>query len=194
MTIEGKDDQRIMGESLQYGVLHLIGGDRVGILQRAAAFVKDRGGSTEEGISHSLESEAVVLLVLSGPSESLDSIERDTPKLGEALKLLALFSRVTERNAVRREALPLTLRVSSPDFAGLLACLTQFFSSQDLPIVAHHTLKSTYPQASGIVTYRHRFTVLLPPHFDRKKFIAGLDQLAQEHDFIRDDISHSDYY
>jgi len=35
-----------MAESIQRGVLHLIGSDRVGILERAAAFVKDRGGAT----------------------------------------------------------------------------------------------------------------------------------------------------
>ncbi len=183
-----------MGETIQHGVLHLIGTDRIGILQKAAAFVKDRGGATEEGISHSLESEAVVLLVLSGPAETIDAIERDTPKLGEALKLLALFSRVANRSADRRDALPMTLRVSSPDFAGLLACLTEFFTNHNLPIVAYHTQKSTYPQINGIVTYRHSFTVLLPPKFDRKRFIAGLDSLAQDNDFIRDDISHSDFY
>ncbi len=183
-----------MSETIQHGVLHLIGNDRVGILQNAAIFVKDRGGATEEGISHSLGSEAVVLLVISGPAESIERIERDTPKLGESLKLLALFSRVSDRSAVRRDALPLTLRVSSPDFAGLLSCLTQLFEHHNLPIIAHHTQKSTYTQAQGAVTYRHSFTVLLPPQFERKKFIAELDSLAQKENFLRDDISHSDYY
>jgi hypothetical protein len=44
------------------------------------------------------------------------------------------------------------------------------------------------------VTYRHRFTVLLPPEFKRKSFLAELDRLADENNFIRDDISHSDFY
>ena len=40
----------------------------------------------------------------------------------------------------------------------------------------------------------HKFTVLLPPQFNRKNFIAELDELANEVNFMRDDISHSDFY
>ncbi len=183
-----------MAYGITYGILHLIGRDRTGILQDASAFVKDRGGTTEEGISHTLRSEAVVLLVISGTAEQIDLIEKDAPKLGESLKMLALFSRVKTPGDVRRDSLPLTLRMSSPDFAGLLAAMTLFFNRYELPIIAHHTNKSTYPQANAAVNYRHRFTVLLPPKFDRKKFLAELDELAEKNNYIRDDISHSDFY
>jgi len=183
-----------MTNGREYGVLHLIGSDRTGILQDASAFVKERGGMTEEGISHTLRSEAVVLLVISGATEQLALIEKDAPKLGESLKMLALFTRLKAPGGVPRDALPLTLRISSPDFAGLLATMTHFFSRYELPIIAHHTHKSKYAQSGAMVTYRHRFTVLLPPKFDRKKFLAELDELADKNDFIRDDISHSDFY
>ena len=84
--------------------------------------------------------------------------------------------------------------MSSPDFAGLLATMTLFFSRYELSIIAHHTNKSMAPQGSAMVTYRHRFTVLLPPKFERKKFLAELDELAEKNHFFRDDISHSDFY
>lgn len=183
-----------MANGIAYGILHLIGRDRVGILQDAAAFVKERGGTTEEGISHTLRSEAVVLLVISGAAEQIDLIEKETPRLGESLKMLALFSRVRTSGDERRDSLPLTLRISSPEFAGLLATMTDFFTRYELPIIAHHTNKSRAPQGSFMVTYRHRFTVLLPPRFDRKKFLAELDELTEKNNFIRDDISHSDFY
>ena len=102
---------------------------------------------------------------------------------------------IKDRDPVRdRETLPLTLRVSSPDFAGLLAAMTRFFAKHGLPISAHHTHKSPLPRSEGLFTYRHRFTVLLPPEFNRKSFLAELDQLETEVNFIRDDISHSDFY
>ncbi len=179
----------------QYGLLHLIGPDRVGILQDAAAFVSERGGTTEEGISHTLGTEAVVLLYVSGLLEQLDRIEHDSAKLGERLKLLSLFTRIKNRSkAVDRDALPLTLRVSSPDFAGLLATMTTFFANHHLRIIAHHTLRTPLPYGDRQSTHRHRFTVLLPTEFNRKKFLIELDELSGEHDFLRDDISHSDFY
>ncbi|MGB2987166.1 MAG: hypothetical protein WBE26_14950 [Phycisphaerae bacterium] len=179
----------------QYGVLHLIGRDRVGILQDASAFVSERGGTVEEGVSHTLSTEAVVLLYISGAAEQIDLIEHDTPQLGNSLQLLTLFTRIKGRGpSYDRDALPLTLRVSSPDFAGLLAATTQFFTKHGLSIIAHHTHKTALPRSQGLVTYMHRFTVLLPPEFNRKSFIAELDELAYEANFIRDDISHSDFY
>ena len=72
--------------------------------------------------------------------------------------------------------------------------MTHFFKRYELPIIAQHTHKSRYAMGSPVVTYRHRFTVLLPPSFDRKKFLAELDDLAEKNNFIRDDISHSDFY
>ena len=183
-----------MAYGVEFGILHLIGRDRTGILQDASAFVKERGGMTEEGISHTLRTEAVVLLVISGSPEQLDFIEKDAPKLGESLNMLSLFTRIKTTGSIRRDALPLTLRMSSPDFAGLLAAMTLFFSRYELPIIAHHTHKSKNPVGTTVVTYRHRFTVLLPPKFDRKKFLAELDELAEQNSFMRDDISHSDFY
>jgi len=183
-----------MSNGIVHGILHLIGSDRTGILHDASVFVKERGGTTEEGIAHTLRTEAVVLLVISGSPEQIDLIERDATKLGEQLNMLALFTRIKQLGGARRDALPLTLRMSSPDFAGLLAAMTQFFVRYELPIIAHHTNKSRYPQGGSLVTYRHRFTVLLPPQFDRKKFLADLGTLADENNFIRDDISHSDFY
>ena len=53
---------------------------------------------------------------------------------------------------------------------------------------------SALPFSDGMITYRHRFTVLLSPEFNRKGFLAELDELARVANFIRDDISHSDFY
>jgi len=178
-----------------YGVLHLIGRDRVGILQTAAAFVTERGGRVEEGISHTLSSEAVVLLYISAPKPLLQKIEKDTPKLGDSLQLFTLFTRLGElKGKPDVDALPLTLRVSSPDFSKLLAAMTKFFVKYGLSIIAHHTHRAELARAQGLSTYRHRFTVLLPSEFNRKKFIAELDELSREANFIRDDISHTDFY
>jgi glycine cleavage system regulatory protein len=179
----------------EFGVLHLIGRDRIGILQDASAFVGQRGGTVEEGISHTLSTEAVVLLYISGTPEQMRLIEHETRQLGNSMQLLTLFSRIKGRDfSQERDALPLTLRVSSPKFAGLLESMTRFFTKHGLPIIAHHTHKCALPHSHGLFTYRHRFTVLLPPEFNRKSFIAELDELAQVEDFIRDDISHSDFY
>lgn len=179
----------------QFGVLHVVGQDRVGILQAAATFVSQRGGSIEEGISHTLASEAVVLLYVSGTPEQMRLVESDTSHLAEILQLQTIFTVIRDPDLARdRAALPLTLRVTSPDFAGLLEVLTGFFTRHGLSIVAHHTVKSVLPHSQGAVTYRHKFTVLLPSEFNRKRFIAELDELAVTADFIRDDISHSDFY
>jgi len=179
----------------EHGILHLIGKDRVGILQDASAFVGERGGTVEEGISHTLSTEAVVLLCISGTSDQMRLIEREAPQFGKSLHLLTLFSRVKGRDPSREhEALPLTLRLSSPDLARLLGVMTKFFAKNGLPIVAHHVHKSVVPYSQGLITYRHKFTVLLPSEFNRKSFIAGLDDLAREADFIRDDINLSDFY
>jgi hypothetical protein len=87
----------------------------VGILQEAAEFVSQRGGTIEEGISHTLSTEAVVLLFVSGTPEQLDLIKRDAPRLGDSLQLMALFTRIVDRDPARdRDALPLTLRISCP--------------------------------------------------------------------------------
>lgn len=176
-----------------HGVLHLIGRDRVGILQDASAFVSQRGATIEEGISHTLKTEAIVLLRMTGTPAQMELVQRDTPKLGETLKLLALYSKISDIDSTR-DALPLTLRVTSPDFSGLLTKMTQFFTRHDLRIVEHHTNKSLLPHSQGSITYRHKFTVLLPSEFNRKQFIAELDELVEKSGFIRDDITHSDFY
>ncbi len=178
-----------------FGLLHLIGSDRVGILEDASVFVSERGARVEEGISHTLSTEAVVLLYVSGTSDQIDRVEKDVQLLGDALKLLTLFTRIANPGAAReRDDLPLTLRISSPDFVGLLSAMTRLFRTHSLPIIAHHAHMSTVPLSPGGVAYRHRFTVLLPPEFKRKQFIAELDELALSANFIRDDISHSDFY
>ena len=179
----------------EYAVLHLIGRDRVGILQEALAFVGERGVTIEQGISHTLSGEAVVLLYISGTVAQLDLVKQGTPKLGDSLQLLAMFTSIRTPDAMRdRDALPLTLRVSSPDFSGLLHAMTKFFTKHGLSITAHHLGKLALPLSQGAVMYRHKFTVLLPTEFNRKSFLAELDELAQQEDFIRDDISHSDFY
>lgn len=179
----------------EHGILHLIGHDRVGILQDAAVFVSERGAVVEEGISHTLSTEAVVLLFIAGQTHQLDLIEHDTPRLGESLKLLTLFTRIKGPGTGRgRDALPLTLRLSSPDFAGLLSAMTRFFTRHGLSIIAHHTHKTALPLSQGLTTYTHRFTVLLPSRFDRKAFLAELDKIADEMNFLRDSISHTDFY
>ena len=183
------------GGGREHGLLHLIGKDRVGILQEAAAFVQERGGTLEEGISHTLSTEAVALLYISGTSEQMDLVERDSPRLGDALELVALFTRIRKPDLVRnRDALPLTLRVSSSDCVGLLEAMTRFFTRHALPIVAHHTRRAPVSHNQTQRMYMHKFTVLLPPEFKRKAFLAELDTLASELQFIRDDISHSDFY
>jgi len=179
----------------QYGVLHLIGRDRVGLLQDATTFVSEHGAVTEEGISHTLHTEAVVLLLISGIPHQLELIEHEAPRLGESLGVLALFTRIREPNSdEQREALPLTLRVSSPDFNGLLATMTRLFTRHQTRIVAHHAHKADMPFSQGGVAYRQKFTVLLPTQFNRKQFLAELEQLSREQNFMRDDISHSDYF
>ena len=96
-----------------YGVLYLIGRDRVGILQEASSFVSERGAAIEQGISHTLSTEAVVLLYVSGTAPQLELIRKDAPKLGDALQLLVMFTPIkgTDPNH-DHDALPLTLRVS----------------------------------------------------------------------------------
>ena len=179
----------------EYGVLYLIGRDRVGILQDAADFVGCRGAAVEEGISHTLSTEAIVVLYVSGTTSQLDLIERETAKFGEGLALLSLFTRIKNHEVAQKiEALPLTLRVASPDFSGLMAEMTRFFTKHGLTIIGHHTHKSVLPLSQGSITYHHRFTVLLPSGFNRKRFIAELDELAHSANFIRDDISQSDFY
>jgi glycine cleavage system regulatory protein len=181
--------------AVEYGLLHLIGSDRIGILQDASAFVAERGGTVEQGISHALGTEAVVLLYVSGQPLQIGRIQRDTARFGETLNLLPLFTRIENPEAATHgDALPLTLRVSSPDFAGLMKVMTGLFTKHGLRIVGHHTHKSAPPFSDGMITYRHRFTVLLSPEFNRKGFIAELDELARVANFIRDDISHSDFY
>ncbi len=179
----------------EYGVLYLIGLDRVGILQDAADFVGCRGATVEEGISHTLSTEAIVVLYVSGSNSQLDLVERETARFGEGLSLLALFTRIKDQeHAAKVKSLPLTLRVASPDFSGLMAEMTRFFTKHGLTIIGHHTHKSVLPLSQGSITYRHRFTVLLPSGFKRKRFIADLDELAHTANFIRDDISQSDFY
>jgi len=184
-----------MQSTRDHGILYLIGGDRVGLLQDASAFVAERGCTVSEGISHTLSTEACVLLYITGSFKQLEQMEKDAPRLGEELGLLSLFTRVKGIDAARdRESLPLTLRVSSPDFVGLLSSLTDFFDKHGLHIVAHHVHKAAVPLSQGLATYRHRFTVLLPPEFNRKAFLCELDDLAAQVNFIRDDISHTDFY
>ena len=47
--------------TIERGILHLIGRDQIGILQEASAFITERGGTIEEGISHTLSTEAAFL-------------------------------------------------------------------------------------------------------------------------------------
>ena len=178
-----------------YGVLYLIGPDRVGILHEAASFVSQRGGRIEEGISHTLSTEAAIVLYISGTPPQLEQIKQATQRLGEGLEMLAIYTGIAAADPARdRDALPLTLRISSPDFSGLLTAVTRFFTKYGLSIIDHHLHKSILPHSNGMVTYRHKFTVLLPPEFKRKQFLAELDELAEKESFIRDDISHSDFY
>ena len=84
----------------EYGLLHLIGSDRIGILQDASAFVVERGGTVEQGISHALGTEAVVLLYVSGQPLQIERIQRDTARFGETLNLFPLFTRIEDPEAV----------------------------------------------------------------------------------------------
>ncbi|MGB0714341.1 MAG: hypothetical protein ACPGXK_00580 [Phycisphaerae bacterium] len=153
------------------------------------------GGRTEEGYAHSFGSEAVVLLYVSGLPQQISDIEKAVPKLSEQLGMLALFTCMNDLEKVRTgSAIPMTLRVSSPDFAGLVAGMTEFLGQRDLPIIDHHTIRTTLPHASGARTYRHRFTVLLPPTFDRKSFLHEFDALSHELNFMYDNINLSDFY
>lgn len=179
----------------RYGLLHLIGKDRTGILQDASAFVSEHGGRTEEGYAHSFGSEAVVLLYVSGLPNQIAEIEKSASKLGECLKMLALFTSMNDLEEARTgKAIPMTLRVSSPDFAGLVAGMTTFLAERSLPIIDHHTIRTTLPHAVGVRTHRHRFTVLLPPTFDRKVFLNEFDALSHELNFMYDNINLSDFY
>ncbi len=165
-------------------VLTAVGTDRVGIVDDIAGAVSAAGCNIEESRMALLGGEFAVIMLVSGPSASVDSLARSLPALGEKLGLL-IGCRPTRapgssggaesagnRGADSAKGRPYLLTAVSLDTPGIVHSVTAVLRSHEINIEDLETETAAAPW-TGAPMFRLSAHLVLGPS-------VSIDGLKQE--------------
>jgi glycine cleavage system transcriptional repressor len=114
-------------------VLTAVGADRVGIVDDISGAVSAAGCNIEESKMAVLGGEFAVIMLVSGPAGSVDSIARSAPALGEKLGLL-VGCHPTHEPMAEEKGRPYLLKAVSLDTPGIVHAVTAVLRRHEVNI------------------------------------------------------------
>ena len=121
-----------------YVVLTAVGEDRPGLVDSLSSVLLENDLNIEDSRMSVLGGEFAVLLLVSGPQQSIDDFVGDTASLEQSLNMKILV-KVTSSKTGTQAVVPYTVEVVAIDHPGIVHKLASFFSGRQINIVDLHT-------------------------------------------------------
>ncbi|MBI4937229.1 MAG: glycine cleavage system protein R [Nitrosomonadales bacterium] len=125
-----------------YLVITASGEDKVGLVDRLSSKITGSGCNIEESRMAVLGGQFALIMLVSGPWNSLSKLEGQLDPLGEQLGLTILHHRTQKRERTQ-PAIPYRVEVVAMDHPGIVHNLSAFFSKNGINIEELQT--NTYP-------------------------------------------------
>ena len=119
-------------------VLTALGDDRPGIVDELSNALFKHNLNIEDSRMSVLGGEFAVLLLVGGPSQSIEDFVADIASLEASLNMKILV-KITRSEASRETSVPYTVEVVAIDNPGIVHNLASFFSSRQINIVDLNT-------------------------------------------------------
>lgn len=119
-------------------VITALGDDRPGIVDELSKALFKHNLNIEDSRMSVLGGEFAVLLLVSGPQQSIDDFVGDTASLEQSLKMKILV-KMTSSKTSPQAVMPYTVEVVAIDHPGIVHKLASFFSGRQINIVDLHT-------------------------------------------------------
>ena len=161
-------------------VLTAVGPDRVGIVDDISGAVTAAGCNIEESKMAVLGGEFAVIMLVSGPAASVDSMARSLPALGEKLGLRVGCHPTHEPRAAERGR-PYLLKAVSLDTPGIVHSVTAVLRSHEINIEDLETETAAAPW-TGAPMFRLSAHLVVGPSVSVGGLKQELAQLQQDHD------------
>lgn len=143
-----------------YLVITASGEDKIGLVDRLSSKITASGCNIEESRMAVLGGQFALIMLISGPWNSLSKLESQLALLGEQLGLTIIHSRTRKRERAQ-PAIPYRVEVVAMDHPGIVHNLSAFFSRNGINIEELQT--STYPAPhTGTPMFSVIMTVGLP--------------------------------
>lgn len=115
-------------------VITALGDDRPGIVDELSNALFKHGLNIEDSRMSVLGGEFAVLLLVTGPRQSIDDFVADTASLEESLNM-KLLVKLTSSTTAQQALVPYTVEVVAIDHPGIVHKLASFFSARKINIV-----------------------------------------------------------
>ena len=161
-------------------VLTAVGPDRVGIVDDVAAAVSREGCNIEESKMAVLGGEFALIMLVSGPAASVQSMTASLPSLGEKLGLRVACTPTHEPRAGERGR-PYLLKAVSLDTPGIVHSVTAVLRSHGINIEDLETETAAAPW-TGAPMFRLTAHLVVGPSVSVGALKDELARLQQEHD------------
>ena len=161
-------------------VLTAIGPDRVGIVDDLSGAVSGAGCNIEESTMAVLGGEFAVIMLVSGPSGSVEDLSRSLPGLGEQLAL-HVECRATRETRAAEPGRPYLLEAVSLDTPGIVHSVTAVLRGHGINIERLETDTASAPW-TGAPMFRMKAHIAIGPAVSVPRLKEDLFRLQQEHD------------
>ncbi len=161
-------------------VLTAVGPDRVGIVDDISGAVAGAGCNIEESKMAVLGGEFAVIMLVSGPSTSVDALAGSLPGLGGKLGL-RVECRPTHPQHAAEKRRPYLLEAVSLDTPGIVHSVTAVLRSHGINIEDVETSTACAPW-TGAPMFRLSAHLIVGPKVSVARLKEELFQLQQEHD------------
>lgn len=169
-----------MSQNDQYFILSLVGTDRAGIVDEVSKFLFEHQCSMEDSRMSVLGGEFAMVLLASGDSEKVQSLESDLDRLSRDSGFLVLF-KLTEPSHRRRipDSLPFNIRVMSIDHPGIVFKISHVLHSLGANIERADTETLSAP-FGGSPLFRLDIIANVPATVTTSRLRNVLDELADK--------------
>ena len=161
-------------------VLTAIGTDRVGIVDDLSGAVSGAGCNIEESKMAVLGGEFAVIMLVSGQPDSISTMARSLPGLGEKLGL-RIESRPTREPRAGESGRPYLLEAVSLDTPGIVHAVTAILRGHGINIEDLETDTAAAPW-TGAPMFRLKAHLVIGPSVSIAGLKAELSLLQEKHD------------
>ena len=130
-----------------YLVLTAVGLDRPGLVNEISALIHDAGANLEDSRMAILGGEFAVILLLSGPADTIERVARARELLEQKTGLRVVL-KPTARDQQPRNYLPYTIRVTGVDRPGIVHSVTQILAGRGVNVASLES-RLAYAPLSG---------------------------------------------
>ncbi|HVP17611.1 MAG TPA: ACT domain-containing protein [Spirochaetia bacterium] len=161
-------------------VLTAVGPDRVGIVDDISGAVSSGGCNIEESKMAVLGGDFAVIMLISGPASSVDSVARSLPALGKKLGL-TIDCHPTHEPRSEEKGRPYLLKAVSLDTPGIVHAVTDVIRRYSINIEDLETETAPAPW-TGAPMFRLSAHLVIGPSVSISSLKQEFSRLQQEHD------------